>query len=249
MPGLDGEKLLRVRGAHPDRTAVPFLFITATHSVERRTRLLEQGACDALTKPFHPPDLVARLRLHLQIKQLQDELLIKNQRLEELSSTDELTGLRTRRAVLSVLEKEVDRAQRYGTPMCVVMADLDHFKAVNDLHGHLAGDEVLRTIAARIQSRLRSTDVVGRYGGEEFLIVLAHNDLEGAAVAARSWCAGISSEPVTLEDGTELKVSMSIGVAAFSEGVAASRDLIAAADAALYRAKENGRNRVELHED
>jgi two-component system cell cycle response regulator len=246
LPGLDGEKLLRVKDSEGGGAPIPFLFVTASEDRDRITRLLEDGASDVVKKPFHAPDLVARLRLHLKIKQLQEELMVKNRRLEYLSSTDEVTGLKTRRYVKEVLEVEFNRAQRYGQALSILMADLDHFKNVNDGYGHPAGDAVLRGTADRLNELLRGTDVAGRYGGEEFILILAHNSVEGAEVAAERWRKAIGSKPFKLPDGTEIPVTVSIGVATYSEAIGSAEQLISAADTALYMAKENGRNRVEV---
>jgi len=245
MPGLDGEKLLRVKAASPGRENLPFLFLTASADVERRARLLETGACDAVLKPFHPAELIARLGLHLKLKRLQDELRVKNSTLARLSTLDELTGLRTRRYVCDLLSVELMRARRYRTPLAVWMADLDHFKQVNDSHGHLAGDAVLRGVAQRLLHSLRATDTAGRYGGEELLVVLPQNDAKGASVPAERWRQAVEHEPFELGDGSAVRVTLSAGVAEYHSEMECPEDLIAAADAALYRAKDQGRNRVE----
>ena len=248
LPGLDGEKLLRVKDANARGVPVPFLFVTGSQDRDRRTRLIEDGASDVVQKPFFTPDLVARLRLHLKIRQLQQELMVKNRRLEYLSTTDEVTGLRTRRYVNEMLRGEFQRARRYGQPLSVLMADLDHFKRVNDQYGHPAGDAVLRAAADRLQEHLRATDVAGRYGGEEFVVVLPHNDLEGATLAAERWRDMIGGKPFALPDGREIRVTVSIGVAAYARSMESPDELVSAADTALYMAKENGRDRVECFE-
>lgn len=244
LPGFDGEKLLRVKHQAPGGSNTPFLFITASLDLERRARLLEDGACDALTKPFHPADLVARLRLHLKIKKLQDELRVKNETLARLSTTDAVTGLKTRRYVNEVLSIEYLRAQRYHTGLAVLMADLDHFKRINDEFGHPAGDTVLRGVAGRLLDRLRATDVGGRFGGEEFLVVLSCNDAHGASIFANRWREQVEGERFEFSDGRHASVTLSVGVAAYDHSMESPEDLIAAADAALYRAKNEGRNRV-----
>ena len=246
MPVLDGEKLLEVNNAEGHGVPIPFLFLTASQDRDRITRVLEGGASDVVKKPFHAPELVARLRLHLKIKQLQEELIVKNRRLELLSSTDEVTGLKTRRYVNDMLEIEFKRAKRYGQSLSILMADLDHFKDVNDAYGHQAGDVVLRGTADRLIGLLRGTDVAGRYGGEEFIIILAHNELGGAQVAAERWRDAIGSAPFKLPDGSEVPVTVSIGVATYDESMLSPEQLISAADTALYIAKGNGRNRVEI---
>ena len=246
MPGLDGEKLLRVKAATPGCENLPFLFLTASADVERRARLLEMGACDAIVKPFHPAELIARLSMHLNVKRLQDELRVKNSTLARLSTVDELTGLRTRRYACELLSVELLRARRYDTPLAVLMADLDHFKLVNDRHGHLAGDAVLRGVSQRLLHSFRATDTAGRYGGEELLVVLPQNTAQGAAVLAERWRRRVEEEPFETGTGPSVAVTLSAGVTEYREGVESPDDLIAAADAALYRAKEKGRNCVEV---
>jgi diguanylate cyclase (GGDEF)-like protein len=246
MPALDGEKLLQFKEARADVRDVPILFLTGSVELDRRVRLIEQGASDTLPKPFHPADLVARLRLHLKLKRLQDELKLKNEALSRLSITDSLTGLRNRRYADEVLAIEVLRARRYRSPLSVLMADVDHFKRVNDEHGHAAGDEVLRGVADRLRETLRATDVGARYGGEEFLVILAQNDAPGAALFGERWRQAVETAGFPLPGGRRVSVTISVGVASFAPGIGTGPELVAEADAALYAAKQAGRNRVEL---
>jgi len=245
MPGLDGERLLQVKEARPEVRDVPLLFLTADPDLDRRARLLEGGASDLIAKPFHPSELVARLRLHLNLKRLRDELCEKNEALSRLSTTDSLTGLRNRRYVDEVLAIEILRARRYGSPLSVLMADLDHFKEVNDAHGHVAGDEVLRGVASLLRDNLRATDVGGRYGGEEFIVIMAQNPVEGARLLGERWREAVARAHFDLPCVGPLRVTLSVGVAGYDRDKHhTAGDLIAAADAALYRAKQAGRNRV-----
>ena len=184
LPKLDGDKLLRVKDSSPGGSNIPFVYITGSTDLDRKARLILDGASDAITKPFHPPDLIARLQLHLKVKRLQDELRTKNEALERLSTVDVLTGLRTRRFVDEVFNVEFLRSQRYRTPLAVIMADLDYFKRVNDDYGHQAGDAVLRGVGEMMRYMVRRTDVAGRYGGEELIVIQPQNTLEGAAVLA-----------------------------------------------------------------
>jgi two-component system cell cycle response regulator len=248
MPGLDGEKVLRLKDSSPAHTNVPFIFLTASTNMDRRARLLQQGACDAIAKPFHPADLVARLELHLKVKRLQDELMVKNATLARLSTIDALTGLRSRRYAKELLSIEFLRARRYGTPLSVLMADLDHFKDVNDRYGHPAGDAVLQGVAERLLSSLRATDSAGRYGGEELLVVLPQNDVKGGAVLAERWRLSVENTVYLGSERQTISVTISIGVAEYQEEFETPDDLVAAADKALYRAKGNGRNRIEIYE-
>lgn len=246
MPELDGEKLLRFKEGRADVRDVPILFLTGSVELDRRVRLIEQGASDTLPKPFHPADLVARLRLHLKLKRLQDELKLKNEALSRLSITDSLTGLRNRRYADELLAIEVLRARRYRSPLSVLMADVDHFKRVNDEHGHAAGDEVLRGVAERLRDTLRATDVGARYGGEEFLVILAQNDAQGAVLFGERWRQAVETAGFPLPGGRQVAVTISVGVASFAPGIGTGPELVAEADAALYAAKQAGRNRVEL---
>ena len=243
MPGLDGEKLLRAHRERREAEDVPFFFLTAERDPDRLARLLRAGAADTITKPFHPAELIARVETHLRLRRLRAELREKNTILERLSTTDELTGLRNRRYVNDVLALEVLRATRYGTPLSVLMADVDHFKRVNDTYGHPAGDTVLRSIGDSILRLLRKTDVGGRFGGEEFIAVLSHTDLDGAVVLAERLRGSVEATPCT-HDGQEIAVTISAGVAQLEAGRSAAQ-LVQRVDAALYAAKEGGRNRVE----
>jgi len=245
LPGLDGEKLLRVKGASPGGRDIPFLVLTASEDLDRHARLLDGGAVDAIAKPFHAADLVARLKLHLKIKRLQDELMEKNDALARMSSTDALTGLRTRRYVSELLSVEFLRAQRYGHPLSLVMADLDHFKEVNDRYGHPGGDAALRGVGELLLDHVRKTDVAGRYGGEELIVVMPNNLVEGAVTMAERWRASVEAARFKVPDGRQAQLTVSVGIAGFESELDTPEDLIALADEALYRAKANGRNCVE----
>lgn len=246
MPGLDGEKILSVKRTTPALAGVPFLILTASTDVERRARLLGDGACDAMAKPFHPAELLARIRLHLKVKQLQNELLEKNATLARLSTVDALTGLRSRRYVHDLLSVEFLRARRYETGLAVVMADLDHFKEVNDHFGHPAGDAVLRGVSDTLLRSLRATDSAGRWGGEELLVVMPHNDVRGAVTFADRWRRVVAGETFESSEGKRIPVTVSIGVAQYRSHFEDPSALVAAADRALYVAKQQGRDRVEV---
>jgi len=247
LPGLDGEKLLRMSHSAHGRQ-IPFLVLTSVKDSERSAQLLRDGACDTIMKPFHALDLIARIELHLKLQRLQRELIEKNKLLEKLSTTDPLTGLRNRRFLTEILSVEFQRAHRYRTGLCVLMADLDRFKRVNDHYGHLAGDEVLSALAKRLQLRLRASDVGGRYGGEEFMVILSHVDADGGVTFAERWRADVEETPVRLEDGRSIHTTLSIGVANYEPSFADWGQLVGAADEALYRAKEAGRNQVAIYE-
>jgi two-component system cell cycle response regulator len=247
LPGLDGEKLLRMSHSAHGRQ-IPFLVLTSVKNSERTAQLLRDGACDAIIKPFHSVDLIARIELHLKLQRLQRELIEKNRLLEKLSTTDPLTGLRNRRFLTEILSVEFQRANRYGTGLTILMADLDRFKRVNDHYGHLAGDEVLSALAKRLLGRLRGSDVGGRYGGEEFMVMLSHVGTKGGVVFAERWRADVEETAIELDDGRSIQTTLSIGVASYTPTFKDWGELVGAADAALYRAKDAGRNQVAVYE-
>jgi two-component system cell cycle response regulator len=247
LPGLEGEKLLRMSKSARGRD-IPFLVLTAVTDHARKAQLLRDGACDTITKPFHTVDLIARVELHLRLQRLQRELIEKNRLLEKMSTTDPLTGLRNRRFVTEILSVEFQRARRYGTGLVVVMADLDRFKRINDRYGHIAGDRVLGAVGDRLRSRLRASDVGGRYGGEEFLVILTHSNTEGGAVFAERWRTDLEETAIEVDEGKMIHATLSAGVASFLPTFESPAGLIAAADSALYRAKELGRNQVVVYE-
>ena len=249
LPGFDGEKILHIKQASPDARAIPIIFLTGSRDRDRKARLLELGACDVLDKPFYDPDLVARIKLHMKTRRLYDELRAKSDLMTHLSTTDAVTGLRTRRYATEVLAIEVLRARRYGAPLSVFMADLDHFKSVNDEYGHLAGDAVLSGVSKLLLGQMRATDVAGRFGGEEFLVILAQNDPSGVEVVAERWRMAVEDAEFEAPDGRTIKVQLSVGVAAWDETLTDGEALIARADSALYEAKARGRNQVVVDRD
>jgi diguanylate cyclase (GGDEF)-like protein len=248
MPGFDGEKLLHIKRASPTSRDIPFVFVTGRADPDRKARLIELGAHDLVGKPFHAAELVARMRLHLRTKRLHDELRQKTETMARLSTTDPVTGLRTRRYVSEALSIEFLRARRYHTPLAVVMADLDHFKRVNDDHGHLAGDLVLQGVAGLLLQQLRATDIAGRYGGEEILVVLAHNDRYAASVLAERWRMLVEQTVFESAAGESIEVRVSLGIADLEDGMRSPDHLLARADEALYQAKSAGRNQVVVAE-
>ena len=248
MPGLDGEKLLRMRqGAGGAENAVPFLVLTGMTDPARRARLLQQGASDTIAKPFHPAELIARLDLHLKLVLAQRQLIEKNRELQRLSRTDSLTGLANRRELDAVLAAEFRRSRRYRMPFAVALADIDRFKSVNDDHGHLVGDRVLVRVAESLRRILRETDCGGRFGGEEFLAILGNNDSAGARVFAERWRAAVAAVRVEADDGSPISTSISIGIASWQPSLETPEPMLRWADEALYSAKATGRNRVCIY--
>jgi two-component system cell cycle response regulator len=244
MPGIDGFKFLSLKHSRPEFKEVPVIMLTGEEDVKAKVRGFDAGASDYLTKPFHAEELAARVKVHLKIKSLQDELREKHARLETLTRTDELTGLNNRRFFMENLRHEYARSLRYQTPMAFAMVDIDHFKRVNDTHGHLAGDRALVAVAATLVAALRTQDIVGRYGGEEFAVILPQTGVPGAELGLERCRRLIAEAPVAL-DNAVLQVTVSIGVVHYPRAdVTRLEDLIGRADEALYKAKDAGRNRV-----
>ena len=203
---------------------------------------MNRGAADVLRTPLHPAEAVARATAAARTKALVKELTQHNDRIEELVLLDELTGLRNRRALMHDLETFIATARRHERSLSAVMIDVDRFKAINDLHGHQAGDAVLVEIARRIEGRLRDGDVAGRLGGDEMLVLLPETDAEGAATLAGSICEAVAMGPVQVPSEGPIDVTISLGSAAWEgEG---SADLLERADRALYAAKGAGRDRA-----
>jgi diguanylate cyclase (GGDEF)-like protein len=235
MPGADGLEVLRQVRQRAD-PYVYVILLTSRHRREDMVAGLAAGADDFLKKPFDAVELAARLRSGERIIALQE-------RLRHEASHDQLTGLWNRRRILEHLDRELDRAAREHVPIGVLIADIDHFKQINDTHGHPAGDVVLQESAARLASVMRIYDGCGRYGGEEFLVVLSNCSLDAAMQIADRGRVEVASEAVRIKT-LELSVTLSIGVAWSETGEESATRLIQAADDALYQAKATGRNRV-----
>ena len=244
MPGLSGLDVCKRIRAHPGAPYTYILLLTARRSMEEIVEGLDAGADDYLTKPFHPAELRARLRAAQRLLDLHEKLLVSHQQMELLATHDPLTHLWNRRAILQRLSSEAARAMREAASLAILIIDVDHFKDVNDRRGHFAGDRVLCEIARRMAASLRPYDHLGRFGGEEFLIVLAAGTSDTAFVVAERVRAAVAASPISA-GGAAIPVSVSVGIAASIPGTAISTEsLLHAADTALYRAKREGRNRV-----
>lgn len=245
MPGMEGAEVCRkVRECIRDRY-VYMLLLSVRADQEDVVLGMESGADDYIVKPFQVDELHARLRAGERVLALQQQLVEAREALREQATRDGLTGLWNRTAIFDILQNELARSGRSGESLIVLMADLDGFKPVNDHFGHMAGDAVLRQVGARMRASVRRYDSVGRYGGEEFLIVLPGCELPGGIALAERIRNAIEAESLLAGDN-EIRLTCSLGAAcAVPPLIPPADDLVRDADAALYRAKRQGRNRVE----
>ena len=246
MPSMDGVEVCRRIRAAAREPYVYVLLLTARTESQDLVEGMEAGADDYLTKPFNAQELRVRLRAGRRILDLQQQLMETREALRVQATHDTLTGLLNRGRVLEVLLAEIARSHRELRPMALLMVDLDRFKHINDTYGHMAGDAVLQEAARRLRAATRQYDAPGRYGGEEFLVVLPGCAAREARAQAERIREAFAGEPFDA-GGTLLAVTCSIGVS--SRDVCASEDaeaLVREADAALYAAKNQGRNSVEI---
>jgi len=249
LPGMSGLELCqRIRSRTHNEQYVYTIVLTAKNEKRDLLQALNAGADDYLAKPFDPLELKARLLAGKRIILLQRELIAARESLRFAATHDSMTGLLNRGEIIAFLRQQIARGRRENRPVGLVLADLDHFKKINDSYGHSAGDCVLQEIARRFRAGLRIYDGVGRYGGEEFLMVLPGCDL----VTTVRRCDGIrtliGAEAIVTPQST-LSATVSMGATVADSATDLSVEaLLEAADEALYRAKQNGRNRVESRE-
>ena len=239
LPKINGYEVCRLIREAPGSTYTYFIILTAKDATDDVVAGLEAGADDYVVKPFIRAELKRRIGIGERILRLEQEIL-------NLATTDALTGLLNRRAVMERIQVEISRARRSKITCSLIMLDIDHFKHVNDQHGHQVGDAVLADLGALLKQDIRPYDLVGRYGGEEFVGCLPRTGLSEASQVAERWRRAISELRVTAQPETDaVQFTASFGVACLEpdteEGL---EDLLSRADKALYQAKAGGRNRV-----
>jgi diguanylate cyclase (GGDEF)-like protein len=246
MPGIEGIDICRTIRKDAKDSYTYIILLTSQQRDEDLVIGMEAGADDYIIKPFKHNELRVRLRAGRRIIELQDELLAAREILQQKASHDSLTGLLNHEEILGILGKELARTERDGECCSIIMADIDHFKRVNDTYGHLAGDAVLRISAKKMHYMMRAYDSIGRYGGEEFLVILPECCTDCASTFAERLRSRVGRDKVDTPEGL-IPVTISLGVATSNKEMRSDvLSLVKAADSALYRAKENGRNRVEV---
>lgn len=249
MPGTDGVQLIKKIRAAMLPGYVYIILVTSNSRDEDVVEGLYAGADDYLTKPFNPAELEARVAVGERMLALEDGLMHANNQLEKLAMVDSLTGLLNRRAIYKFARGELERARRVFEPLSMIFLDLDKFKEINDTYGHLLGDEALKLVAQSIKERCRTYDGIGRWAGDEFLVVLPGVSLEAAEKTAHRILKGIQGTALTLPDGDTCLLSASAGVTTLTRTSHAKTlldDMMHKADEALYRAKAGGGNCVEV---
>ncbi len=246
MPGMEGVEVCAKLRERKDKPYTYVMLLSSRTEKKDILQGLQAGADDYITKPFDAEELQARLFVGERILHLQDELISARDALQFQATHDPLTGIANRGEILTQVQREIARCQRTGKSIGLILADVDHFKKINDTYGHLTGDAILRGVSMRLTALLRTYDSVGRYGGEEFVILTPLSDAAGTVRVAERIRAGIEATKFDTAAG-ELRLTMSFGVSSRDDGHTRDTEaLLQAADAALYRAKAAGRNRVEL---
>lgn len=240
MPQLDGFQTCTKMKSLIKTKDIPIIFLTAKVEKDDIVKGFKTGAVDYITKPFNTVELKARVKTHLELKRSKEVLKQQNELLKKLSITDGLTGLYNHRYIMDDLSKSIEESKRYKQPLSIAMIDIDNFKKINDDFGHPFGDEVLIGLASTFENHIRNTDSIGRYGGEEFLMILNHADLSNAVKVLERIREAVENMRWQHES---LKVTISIGTCQRDDEEVS--ELIKTADTLLYKAKKNGKNRIE----
>jgi two-component system cell cycle response regulator len=243
---LDGLKLCAYFRSLESTRDLPILVVAESDDEKKAVRALDLGASDIVIKPIDSEELLARVKTQVRKKRYLDALRARLDQSMELAVTDQLTGLHNRRYMRVQLESFVKRANMGGAPVSILLCDIDHFKKINDIHGHAAGDDVLREFGRRLRENIRPTDVACRYGGEEFVIIMPETSQALAQQAGERIRQVMADATFPVSRGDELKVTMSGGVSTIIAPEDTMDALLKRADDALYRAKSAGRNKVEL---
>jgi len=248
MPEMDGIEFINEVRKNPKLSFIPIIVLTAKYNTEEDiAKLFEMGVNDYISKPFYNAELIARLRTHAKLKIATEELLRANEELKYSATHDELTTVLNRTAIFNFLENEMHRVKRFKKSLCLLMFDIDYFKKINDTYGHLVGDFVLRTVTTIIKKNIREVDLLGRYGGDEFLIILPETNIDKAEEIAQRIHKSIETHSFKTNK-LNLKLTLSIGLAAYKKDYTVDK-FIETVDTALYEAKNAGRNCLRISDN
>jgi two-component system chemotaxis response regulator CheY len=248
MPGFNGPELVQKIRTSEQKNYTYIIMLTAMDDKDNVVLGLESGVDEYLTKPFNGRELIARVASGMRILKLEEQLMQAREQMEILAMRDGLTGLLNRRAIEEYAESEFSIASRKERAMSVIMIDIDHFKSVNDRFGHKSGDQTLQQVAKVLTNDLRNYDRVGRWGGEEFILILPDTQLKDAGTVAERVRVRVAEMKLSMENGETFSVQISLGAACTANQFSSLAKLVDAADQALYQAKQNGRNRVCIFE-
>jgi two-component system cell cycle response regulator len=248
MPGLNGPQLVENIRTSGQKNYTYIIMLTAMDNMDNVVLGLESGADEYLTKPFNGRELIARVASGVRILKLEQQLMQARQQMETLAMHDSLTGLLNRRAIEKYAEAEFNMAVRKERALSIVMLDIDHFKNINDRFGHIFGDHTLQQVAKILTEDMRTYDRIGRWGGEEFILILSDTQLKDAVTAAERVRIRTAATQISLENGETFSIQISLGAACTTGQFSSLAKLIDAADQALYQAKQTGRNRVCIFE-
>lgn len=246
MPEMDGYQVLSFLKSDPKTCDIPVIFITARHDAANETRALHSGAADFIHKPINPPVVRARARLQLELRQRMYDLQQALEQLKFLSHHDPLTGLPNRSWFLECTEQALALAKRQQRQLALLFLDLDKFKPVNDRYGHAVGDALLKQVAQRMCDSVRASDIVGRMGGDEFVLLLQDIESAGVACQVAEKIRLVLNQSFVLDDAHTVFVGATIGLAIYPDHATSTEELIQQADKAMYQAKQAGRNCVHL---
>jgi two-component system cell cycle response regulator len=245
----DGLRLCSHFRTKEETRHTPILLVISGDDLEQLAKGLDLGVTDYLVRPFDRNELLARTRTQIRRRRYHDQLRSMLDKSVSMAYTDPLTGIYNRRYMNANLDRQIMEIGDTQKPVSVIMFDLDYFKAVNDDHGHAAGDEILKTVAKRVSAGIRDFDMLARYGGEEFVVVMPNTPVELAASVAERLRKGLEEQPFGIANGAALKITASLGVATTSDPMETADSLLRRADEALYAAKRGGRNRVDIADE
>lgn len=248
MPNIDGLELCKQIKLNSLYQEIPIIFLTASQEKKDLLQAFDLGAVDYLTKPFYYQELLARVKIHLELKLTRDKLNQALREVEHLAKTDELTGIANRRHFYDLAEREFQLAKRKTRNFALLIIDIDHFKQINDTYGHLVGDEAIKFVAQESSRNLRQQDLLARWGGEEFIVFLSDTNLIEALIIANRIKNRLQCQPLLI-NSEPISLTVSLGLSVYHEQDESLNDTISRADQALYQAKKTGRNKIMSEKD